>query len=173
MSCVPSVYAQTTGAGPYYATPSWDQKILCDTPSACPRFIVLSNWNNQAVLDRETGLVWEQAPDAARTDFTGARFVCDRKKVGNRLGWRVPTVQDLASLLDPADPAIASRGLPVGHPFGNVEQSAAYWTATTLTGNTTFGFVVEVGIGNVDLFTKGTLLPVWCVRGGPGVVDSQ
>ena len=49
--------AQTTSAGPYYATPSWGQKLQCDTPATCPRFIVLSNWDNAAVLDRETGLV--------------------------------------------------------------------------------------------------------------------
>ncbi len=40
--------AQTTANGPYYATPSWDQKLQCDTPATCPRFVVLSNWNNEA-----------------------------------------------------------------------------------------------------------------------------
>ena len=44
--------AQTTANGPYYATPSWDQKLQCDTPATCPRFIVLANWNSEAVLDR-------------------------------------------------------------------------------------------------------------------------
>src|ERR1044071_6059779 len=43
--------AQTTSAGPYYATPSWDQTLPVAT-----RFIVLSNFNSEAVLDRETGL---------------------------------------------------------------------------------------------------------------------
>src|SRR5215471_19635510 len=53
-----------SGAGPYYANPSWDQQL----PGAT-RFIVLSNWvdanfpnGGAAVLDRETGLVWEQSP---------------------------------------------------------------------------------------------------------------
>jgi hypothetical protein len=43
-------------SGPYYATPSWDQKL------GYQRFICLTDWNNQAVLDRETGLVWQRAP---------------------------------------------------------------------------------------------------------------
>ena len=34
--------AQTTGVGPYYVSPSWDQTLQCDTPATCPRFIVLS-----------------------------------------------------------------------------------------------------------------------------------
>jgi hypothetical protein len=40
------------GNGPYYPTPSWDQKL-----PAATRFVVLTNWNREAVLDRETGLV--------------------------------------------------------------------------------------------------------------------
>ena len=51
---VGSADAQTTAVGPYYATPSWDQKLPCSSASNCPRFIVLSNWNSEAVLDRET-----------------------------------------------------------------------------------------------------------------------
>ena len=46
---------QATGAesaGPYYATPSWNQQL-----PAATRFIVLTNWASAAVLDRETGLV--------------------------------------------------------------------------------------------------------------------
>src|SRR5688500_11468228 len=54
--------AQTVAPGPYYATPSWDQTLACNTIATCPRFIVLSNMNSDAVLDRETGLVWERAP---------------------------------------------------------------------------------------------------------------
>ena len=47
-------HAVTTSNGPYYATPSWDQQLQCDTTATCPRFIVLSNWSSEAVLDRET-----------------------------------------------------------------------------------------------------------------------
>src|SRR5262249_15328144 len=43
-----------TANGPYYAEPSWDQMLPAST-----RFIVLSNFNSEAVLDRETGLVWQ------------------------------------------------------------------------------------------------------------------
>ena len=61
--------AQTTANGPYYATPSWDQKLQCDNPATCPRFVVLANWSSAAVLDRETGLVWEKVPSASDCDL--------------------------------------------------------------------------------------------------------
>ena len=57
------VFAQTVANGPYYATPSWDQTLPANT-----RFIVLANFDNQAVLDRETGLVWHRAPSTASTE---------------------------------------------------------------------------------------------------------
>ena len=59
--------AATTAAGPYYANPSWNQQLPAST-----RFVVLSNWidaahpsGGAAVLDRKTGLVWEQSPSTS------------------------------------------------------------------------------------------------------------
>src|SRR5690348_8668555 len=109
--------AQTVSSGPYYATPSWDQKLQCDTQATCPRFIVLSNWNNAAVLDRETGLVWERSP-LAPCISNPPLFICSTAEngrrnwsqarshrirgitAGNRGGWRLPTTQELRSLID-------------------------------------------------------------------------
>ncbi len=54
----PPALAQVAN-GPYYATPSWDQSLPVTT-----RFVVLTNFASDAVLDRETGLVWEKAPSS-------------------------------------------------------------------------------------------------------------
>src|SRR5262245_27831874 len=86
-------HAATIGVGPYYAMPSWDQTL-----PAATRFIVLSNFGGQAVLDRETGLVCEQSPATDTRNWTDASVSCVQKTVGNRKGWRLPTIQDLASL---------------------------------------------------------------------------
>src|SRR5687768_11610081 len=79
--------AQTTANGPYYATPSWDQTL----PTAT-RFVVLSNFGGNAVLDRETGLVWEKAPSTTPVDWISARFQCSASTVGGRKGWRLPSI---------------------------------------------------------------------------------
>src|SRR5215813_9983343 len=103
------IFAQTTAPGPYYATPSWDQTLPAST-----RFIVLSNMSNAAVLDRETGLVWEQSPSTHSFIWEEAQRRCNGLTTGGRLGWQLPTLQELASLLDPtvAPPGIR---LPAGH----------------------------------------------------------
>lgn len=145
--------------GPYYATPSWDQKLDANT-----RFIVLLNWNNQAVLDRETGLVWEQNPALTRLDWESAQTHCNRRTVGNRFGWRLPTIQELLSVFDPTDSS--HPPLPPGHPFTGV--GGDYWSATRAFSDPTgsawvwFGSVTKV-IMTLDF------LGAWCVRGGQGV----
>src|SRR5271169_1120634 len=55
--------AQVSQNGPYYANPSWDQQLPAST-----RFVVLTNWGSQAVLDRETGLVWELTPSTNQSE---------------------------------------------------------------------------------------------------------
>src|SRR5215510_13153561 len=57
--------------GPYYATPAWDQTLASST-----RFLILIGFSNQAVLDRETGLVWQRSPDTAPTTWLNARKGC-------------------------------------------------------------------------------------------------
>ncbi len=160
--------AQTVAAGPYYATPSWDQKIACDNASNCPRFIVLSNWNNDAVLDRDTGLVWEKSPDDTLRTWAQAVSHCTVLKLGNRLGWRLPLAHELATLIDPTVPHPGPR-LPPGHPFSNVV--SPYWSASTSPYNAAAAWYVGFGRFDNDLdpfFEKVSTFASWCVRGGQG-----
>ena len=185
-------HAQTASSGPYYATPSWDQKLQCDTQSTCPRFVVLSNWNNAAVLDRETGLVWERSPLApcvsspplfvcstaedGRRNWSQARGHCIRGvTAGNRGGWRLPTTQELRSLIDYDPSNTSSPRLPPGHPFIGVQRDV-YWSATTDPDPGAGGVVDAVDFGNPPTITgagTATLQFVWCVRGGNQGVDTR
>ena len=155
------VAPQTVGApsapGPYYALPSWDQIL----PSAY-RFIILSNWGNAAVLDKETGLVWERSPTTNTLGSTWlyALIHCQNLTSGNRKGWRIPMVEELASLLDMSVPS--SPKLPPGHPFMNV-QPALYLSASVDGGNHA---VVDFNTGQVKNSSSPPIY-VWCVR-GPG-----
>jgi hypothetical protein len=158
--------AQTTGPGPYYATPAWDQKLRCDAEATCPRFIVLSNWNNEAVLDRETGLVWERSPASTTHTWAGARIECTQRTVGGRMGWRLPSIFELASLPDPSVPSpdpFGTTTLPPGHPF-TVTAFDFYWSATgfALVPSRAWSFSFGVPLDR----TTDNRLQAWCVRGG-------
>ena len=139
--------------------PNWD-KVL----PAAQRFVVLAAFNNDAVRDNNTGLVWEKSPQTATATWNGARFTCINKNVGGQKGWRLPSIPDLASLIDPS---VAAPGptLPSGHPFHNV-QSAGYWSATTSAEDPSNAWFVYFGIGFVESDSKTFSGHVWCVRGG-------
>jgi len=159
-----------THAGPL---PAWD--TLINSPV---RFKVLAGFNGAAVLDRETGLVWERAPgntdedrdidaDDAKTWFAAQDF-CHQTRVGNRNGWRLPTVQELTSLLDPTQ---NSPALPIGHPFVNIGTN--YWTATTRAANPDTAWTVEFFVGSIVAPLKTDLAFVWCVRSGNSGPEGQ
>jgi Protein of unknown function (DUF1566) len=145
---------------------SWDDKI----PSATTRFKVLTEFNGEAVLDKETGLVWERTPAIISPPWKYGRFECASRTTGNRKGWRLPSVHELASLLDPS-PGVTPPLLPPGHPFTTGTtgvQSAIYWSATTIKAIPSNAWGVNFSNGEVtdfgDVTVSGKLH--WCVRGG-------
>jgi Protein of unknown function (DUF1566) len=165
--------AQTIAPGPYYATPSWDQTLPAST-----RFIILSNFNSEAVMDRETGLVWERSPDATRRNRRQAAAVCHGKVIGARKGWRLPTIAELASLVDPGQ---AGPALPAGHPFVDIRFNlpilqVTYWSSSSFPEEaviflppfppTIDSEVMDFRSGTVTTShsTASSLLS-WCVRG--------
>jgi hypothetical protein len=143
---------------------TWDKQI-----TGVGRFKVLSQFGGAAVLDKETGRVWEQSPDTTTRDwFDGLRH-CYTLEVGGRKGWRLPTIEELMSLVDTSQPAPT---LPAGHPFSNV-QSLFYWSATTTRG-TSSALMVDFTDGGLVTGDKVTSIRfVWCVRGGQGIDGVQ
>jgi hypothetical protein len=127
------------------------------------------SYNNEAVLDRETGLVWEQSPDITVHPWQDASPLCNQKIVGGRRGWRLPTLQELASLSDPTVPGRPGPTLPAGHPFSNVLSSDPYWAASTSAASATIAWGVNFNNGFVFRSAKSSAFFVWCVRGGQGV----
>ena len=148
----PDGTVQITASGP-----TWHQILPADQ-----RFVLVMN--NEAVLDKETGLVWERSPNANPRNWDSAWIHCVQRTVDVRRGWRLPTVEELASLINPEG---SNPSLPAGHPFENV-QNYAYWSSTI--------YPYDGGLMAV-WFDGGTISPymktvntiyVWCVRGGQG-----
>jgi hypothetical protein len=159
--------------------PTWDQKLPADdgpNGDKCNSSRFKCVLDGAGVLDKETGLVWDQSAGASVGDsvvWSSALSGCAGLFKGGRLGWRLPSLQELASLVDRtrSDPA-----LPSGHPFSGVRTDMPYWSATT---NVTFdgssssdAWLVDIYNGNFGSRPKvGTTFAfhVWCVRGGQGL----
>jgi hypothetical protein len=115
-----------------------------------------------AVLDRETGLVWERSPSTVDRPWAHHVDLCPETVIGGRGGWRVPTVDEAGGLV--------GTGLPAGHPFG-ASSSDPYWTASSLRSDQTFAFVFVPTSAVGGGISKTINARGWCVRGGQHLVD--
>ena len=126
------------------------------------RFTVLGEFNREAVRDNKTGLIWEQSPRLDMSDWQMAQRRCSSNHAGGGTDWRVPTVQELSTLVEPSSIDVK---LPAGHPCANVEP-AIYWSATGGRDNATYASFVNFGSGGSATLEKYMPSFVWCVRGG-------
>jgi hypothetical protein len=137
------------------AVPAWAQMLPVEQ-----RFVPVMG--GAAVLDKETGLVWEQSPQTTTHQWSSARLECTSRTVSGRSGWRLPSVNELTSLIDTTN---TTPVLPTGHPFSNV-MSSRYWSATTSADLPTLAWNGNFDDGEVASYLKASFLFVWCVRGG-------
>ena len=132
---------------------------------AAQRFVMLATFNNNAVLDKTTGMVWEKSPQTTTVTWNEARTTCVNKSVGGQKGWRLPSPVELRSLVGPIR-GLSRPILPPNHPFLNV-QATSYWSVVPEANLPSYARNVDAFLGNVlSLFNfKIFSFPVWCVRG--------
>jgi hypothetical protein len=155
----------TSAVGPYFAIPSWDQKLAPNV-----RFVILTNFGSDAVLDRETGLVWARQPAGvalSSAHAVTAAINCLNLNIAGRGGWRLPTAAELLSLVDFSIPSASTQvRLPSGHPF--VFPVASYWTSETFF-DPGFGLfltrAVSLRSGTAHIMLAGEEAFPLCVRG--------
>jgi len=124
-----------------------------------------------AVLDRLTGLIWTRCADLGGRWTTwdeafGVLAELNAAGFGGRDSWRLPTINELESLVD------ASRhtpALPAGHPFENVQE--AYWSSTSSGFEPDWCMALYMHKGAVGVGQKkDENFSVWAVsRKGPSV----
>ncbi len=122
------------------------------------------------VWDKETGLIWARNANlpGQAMNWLDANTTCRGVKLANRTGWRLPTVEELSSLIDTRR---SNPALPAGHPFTSVQFGAgvwAYWTCTNYEDPSAGAWFVNLGSGDAGLGTKAggtpTLGFIWPVR---------
>jgi hypothetical protein len=134
-----------------------------------------STHDTDLVWDQETGLVWARNANLLGQSFDWLNANTEARtqvKLANRQAWRLPTAEELASLIDTRqDPT-----LPVGHPFTNVQSGATnptYWTSTDNENPGASAWFINFNqrAGGIGLGDKSLQGFVWPVRGGRGGVS--
>ncbi len=124
------------------SAPSWHQII------SAGRFEKVLD--NKALLDRETGLVWQlETPETTRT-WVNAMKHCMGTTIGGRKGWRLPTVSELMTLVEPLNnnPALPAN-IFLGVQYGQDGGRDGYWTSTTQVDDDTRANIVRFSDGNI------------------------
>jgi hypothetical protein len=112
------------------------------------------------VKDNRTGLLWQQAVDPGTyTQAAGITYCSNLNLGGFSSGWRLPTVQELLSIVDVtvANQAIDANAFP--NTPGNY-----FWTSSAYVGSSGNAWVVHFGVGASDVFATSNAYPVRCVR---------
>ena len=114
-----------------------------------------------AVLDQETRLLWERAPVMVGAKYPDAAAACASKSIGGVGGWRLPSVDEISTLLDRH--VTSGPKLPAGHPFVGV-LADDYWTTTQQTQGTDM-MTLKLDQGTVGHMSRmGGQLYGWCMR---------
>jgi hypothetical protein len=108
--------------------PSWGAILSSSGADPCdtPRFECVMG--GAAVLDHETGLVWQRTPNPAPINGAQARADCWLTNTGDRYGWRLPSISELSSLLD--DTVLSPAFSLPPSPFALSTQTGQFWSHT-------------------------------------------
>lgn len=141
------------------AGPTWGQRAV--TPSNV--FTVKKVVDDSVVEDAQTKLMWKQATSPNALNWTSGRIYCDALVYAGFNDWRLPSVHELASLVDHAvglsEPAIDRKAFPS-------VASAPYWTSNLEPGLVgELAFSVGFLYGRVLRQPIDARLEVLCVRG--------
>ena len=157
----------------------------------CKRFAVYDVLNNNSgqvhdyvddvVLDKETGLVWPRDGNitSGPRSWQDAINFLRNMSLGERKGWRLPTAEELSTLVSLNTFAPT---LPPGHPFVFIQHDVndpPYWTHTTYESRTgpdlrgLRAWTVSMRDGQLDHLEKDELCFVMPVRGGNAPASAE
>jgi hypothetical protein len=159
------------------ASPVAVPKTAQTSPAAPnPRFTVGTGVASNCVTDNLTGLTWLKNTDAIKRDWTAAMAFCKgldgRDGRGNYTDWRLPSEDELRSLMDSKydSPALSNTDgtgkWTAGDPFTDV-RTDYYWTSISsklYTATIASRMLLYYGLSSEG--DKTHAYYVWPVRGG-------
>jgi hypothetical protein len=116
------------------------------------------------ITDAASGLVWEKSTDSGAVTHAKAKSYCENLSLGGETDWRLPTRNELQSIVDYTrfNPAIDTAYFPDA-------ASSEYWTSTKVAidiGGADLLWFVGFSSGDVASFSSRDSLSVRAVRAG-------
>ncbi len=144
---------------------SFKLKRALITQSKVAEKIKQSRWkrSNNVVIDTKLGLMWQdnRAAKSVTRTWKFAQRYCKNLSMGGYSDWRLPTYDELLSIVDydRYDPAIMPS-------FQNVAKEDYYWSSSDYVPESEFAWFVDLNSGyGAHTHSKSSKLSVRCVRG--------
>lgn len=114
---------------------------------------------NKTITDTRTGLIWQQT-EGGQMDWHAAEAYCSGLFLGGYSDWRLPSVEELETLIDNdrQNPALDTTFFPDAHPW-------RYWSSDTDELDQRYAWFVYFSHHMVDNYGKQGVSFVRCVRG--------
>lgn len=129
-------------------------RLAAKAPAA--RYVVAAD----TVTDVVTGLRWQRATSAAKSNRAGAAAYCAQLALDGAAGsWRLPTIRELVSIVDrrATQPAIDTAVFPA-------TKFDLYWSSTAAAGKPGLGWGIAFSQGDTYYQQPGYLGWVRCVQ---------
>jgi hypothetical protein len=116
------------------------------------------------ITDAASGLEWEKLTGSGTVTHAKAKSYCEKLSIGNKKGWRLPTRNELQSIVDYArfNPAVDTA-------YFSDTSSSEYWTSTKVAIDIAGGdlwWFVGFNSGDIGGFSSVDALYVRAVRAG-------
>lgn len=146
--------------------PSWHQTLPSNDgePDGCNSTRFTCVMGSAGLLDNETGLVWQRSPALAtlHSDWWAAWYACANANIGGRQAWRLPTIEELATLRDDS-PDHTPDGAPMP------PSTQLFWSSSQDFADSNFVNVFKLNSASFNGELKNTSpepgFAAWCVRG--------
>ena len=167
--------AMGTANGDTFTPPVPDSNTLPANdggPDGCDSSRFKCVMDGEAVLDKQTGLIWAMDNEILEKAVPWEEAVefCQNVEIGGQKGWRLPKQDELISILDTSQ---SNPALPEGHPFTKMREysyggqgNLDYWTSTEYVGDNKRAWVVFISNGMVMDDLKLFDFKVWPIRDG-------
>ena len=129
--------------------------------------------NEKTVTDSNTGLQWQQTVFKKTYNLEKADKYCAELSYGGHDDWRLPTIQELASIIDNSRfvPSIDPDYFP-DTPVSDKNETFYFWTSSSYAGEGNYAWAISFDSGVISRQSKNDGNFVRCVRGKKLAVNS-
>ncbi len=140
-----------------------------DTPENNPTAINVRNVDNGdgTISDNKMWLMWQQGDDDVMRNWNDAQKYCSSLDLGGYFDWRVPTINELESIVDKSyTPTIDNNYFKEtkSGDYGSSKNSIAYWSSTKLSSNDSIAWEVLFQDGTSSNGNINNINYIRCVR---------